>query len=81
MPKLVHRTPKDRRHRGSGQPIVTIIGQRVYLEGCPGAQPRDRELAGKAAKVPKRKLPAVAEIAKTRPELVTRIAAGTVTIA
>ena len=31
MPKLVHRTPKYRRHRASGQAIVTINGHDIYL--------------------------------------------------
>jgi integrase len=31
MPKLVHRTPKYRRHRASGQAIITINGRDIYL--------------------------------------------------
>jgi len=31
MPKLVHRLPKYRKHKASGQAVVTINGQDHYL--------------------------------------------------
>jgi hypothetical protein len=31
MPRLINRNPSYRRHRASGQAVVTINGQDVYL--------------------------------------------------
>ena len=46
MPRLVHKPPKYRLHKGSGQAIVSINGRRIYL-GVYGT-PKSHELYEKA---------------------------------
>jgi hypothetical protein len=56
VPKLVHRTPKYRRHRASGQAIVTVNGQDFYLGPYGTAVSRreyDRVIAERLANGPR----------------------------
>ena len=59
MPRLVHRPPKYRLHKGSGQAIVSINGRRLYL-GVYGT-PKSHELYEKAISEWRRSLPGKAE--------------------
>ena len=55
MPRLIHRPPKYRLHKGSGQAIVSVNGKRMYL-GVYGS-PKSHELYEKAISEWRRSLP------------------------
>lgn len=59
MPRLVHKPPKYRLHKGSGQAIVSINGRRLYL-GVYGT-PKSHELYEKAISEWRRSLPGKAK--------------------